>query len=176
MLTLSGKHINLRPLEPEDLDFIYDIENNEDLWELSSTQTPYSRFLIQQYLENAHRDIYEVKQLRLVIESKEGESLGLIDIFDFDPQHRRAAIGILIVDQENRGKGFGAEALQLLCDYVFERLKLHQVYANVAADNLKSQKLFRQRGFEKIGVKKDWNLVNGNYKDEFLYQLLNNVY
>lgn len=176
MLTLSGKHINLRPLEPEDLDFIYDIENNEDLWELSSTQTPYSRFLIQQYLENAHRDIYEVKQLRLVIESKEGESLGLIDIFDFDPQHRRAAIGILIVDQENRGKGFGAEALQLLCNYAFERLKLHQVYANVAADNLKSQKLFTQRGFEKIGVKKDWNLVNGNYKDEFLYQLLNNVY
>ena len=74
MLTLSGKNINLRPLEPEDLEFIYEIENNEDLWELSSTQTPYSRFLIKQYLDNAHRDIYEVKQLRLVIETKEEEA------------------------------------------------------------------------------------------------------
>ncbi|SHI53871.1 diamine N-acetyltransferase [Mesonia phycicola] len=176
MLTLTGKHISLRPLEPEDLDFIYQIENNEDLWELSSTQTPYSRFLIQQYLDNAYRDIYEVKQLRLVIENNEKESLGLIDIFDFDPQHRRAAIGILIVEQQNRGKGFGAEALNLLCGYAFERLKLHQVYANVAEDNLKSQKLFEHQGFQKIGVKKDWNLVNGIYKNEYLYQLLNNVY
>ncbi|MAN26391.1 MULTISPECIES: GNAT family N-acetyltransferase [Mesonia] len=176
MLTLSGKNINLRPLEPEDLEFIYEIENNEDLWELSSTQTPYSRFLIKQYLDNAHRDIYEVKQLRLVIETKEEERLGLIDIFDFDPQHRRAAIGILIVEKENRGKGFGAEALKLLCDYSFERLKLHQLYANVAEENLKSQKLFRNMNFQQIGIKKDWNLVNGNYKNEILYQLINNVY
>ena len=176
MLTLSGKNINLRPLEPEDLEFIYEIENNEDLWELSSTQTPYSRFLIKQYLDNAHRDIYEVKQLRLVIETKEEERLGLIDIFDFDPQHRRAAIGILIVEKENRGKGFGAEALKLLCGYSFERLKLHQLYANVAEENLKSQKLFRNMNFQQIGIKKDWNLVNGNYKNEILYQLINNVY
>ncbi|MBW2961487.1 GNAT family N-acetyltransferase [Mesonia aestuariivivens] len=176
MLTLTGKNINLRPLEPEDLDFIYTIENKEELWELSSTQTPYSRFLIKQYLENAHLDIYEVKQLRLVIEAKNLEALGLIDIFDFDPQHRRAAIGILIVDDQNRGKGFGAEALQLLCDYAFERLKLHQVYANVAEDNLKSQHLFERQGFQIVGVKKDWNLVQGNYKNEILYQFINHVY
>jgi len=176
MLTLTGEHINLRPLEPEDLNFIFEIENNEDLWELSSTQTPYSRFLIKEYLENAHRDIYEVKQLRLVIQNKERQRLGLIDIFDFDPQHRRAAIGILIVNPQNRGKGYGAEALNLLCNYGFERLKLHQLYANIAEDNFKSQKLFEHQGFEKIGIKKDWNLVNGKYKNEYLYQFINNVY
>ena len=63
-----------------------------------------------------------------------------------------------------------------LCDYSFERLKLHQLYANVAEENLKSQKLFRNMNFQQIGIKKDWNLVNGNYKNEILYQLINNVY
>jgi diamine N-acetyltransferase len=67
MVTLQGKNIYLRALEPEDLEFVYAIENDESIWEVSNTQTPYSRFLIRQYLENAHQDIYEAKQLRLVI-------------------------------------------------------------------------------------------------------------
>ena len=67
MITLKGTTIYLRALEPEDLEFIYKIENNESIWDVSNTQTPYSRFLIRQYLENAHQDIYEAKQLRLVI-------------------------------------------------------------------------------------------------------------
>ena len=67
MVTLKGVNIFLRALEPEDLDFVYEIENDENIWELSHTQTPYSRFLIKQYLEEAHKDIYEAKQLRLVI-------------------------------------------------------------------------------------------------------------
>jgi len=176
MLTLQGKNIKLRALEPEDLEFIYEIENNEDLWELSSTQTPYSKFLIKQYLENAHLDIFEVKQLRLVIEDFQQKNLGLIDIFDFEPQHHRAAIGILIAETKNRQKGIGSEALQLLCNYAFSHLKMHQLYAGVSEENVVSQKLFQQQGFLKTGEKKDWNLVNGKYKTEYLYQLINNVY
>ena len=51
MVTLQGLNIYLRALEPEDLEFIYRIENDENIWEVSNTQTPYSKFLIRQYLE-----------------------------------------------------------------------------------------------------------------------------
>ncbi len=176
MLTLTGNKVKLRPLEPEDLDFIHQIENNEIFWELSSTQTPYSRFLIRQYLENAHQDIYEAKQLRLLIEDLQENKIGLIDLFDFDPANKRAGIGILIATEENRGKGLGSQALELLCKYAFTHLKLHQVYANIGQDNQGSIKLFEKMGFEKIGLKKDWNLVNGHYKNEYLFQLINHVY
>lgn len=172
MLTLKGEHIYLRALEPEDLDFIYVVENDERVWEMSSTQTPYSRFLIKQYLENAHKDIYEVKQLRLVICSHDHATLGLIDLFDFNPMHRRAGVGILIAENENRGKGYGAEALALMISYAKEHLALHQLYANVSEDNVTSIKLFEKQGFLKSGVKKEWNLINNTYKDEFLYQLI----
>ncbi|WP_299220711.1 GNAT family N-acetyltransferase [uncultured Aquimarina sp.] len=172
MLTLKGEHIYLRALEPEDLDFVYLIENDERIWEMSTTQTPYSRFLIKQYLENAHQDIYEAKQLRLVICSYDEATLGLIDLFDFNPTHNRAGVGILIAEQVHRGKGYGKEALTLIKNYGKTHLRLHQLYANIAEDNLASIKLFEKEGFKKIGTKNEWNLVDGVYKDELLYQLI----
>jgi diamine N-acetyltransferase len=176
MLTLKGDKVYLRALEPEDLDFIQEVENSEDFWEISSTRVPYSRFLIKKYLQNSHRDIFDVKQLRLMICRLDNTPIGLIDIFDLEPKDRRAALGILIVSDENRGKGYGAEVLKLISSYCFTHLCLHQLYANVTIDNLASIKLFEKCDFKAVGIKKDWILVNGKFKDEILYQLINNVY
>lgn len=176
MTTLKGQNIYLRALEPEDLDFVYAVENDESIWNVSNTQTPYSRFLIRQYLENAHQDIYEAKQLRLAICRNDNFSpIGLIDLFDYDPRNNRAGIGILIQDSENRGQGLGSEALQLLLNYAFTHLNLHQLYANIDSENEASLKLFTTFGFQLIGTKKQWNLVNGKYLDESLFQLINSI-
>ena len=176
MLTLRGNKVYLRALEPEDLDFIVEVENSEEFWEISATRVPYSRYLIRKYLQNSHRDIYEVKQLRLIVCDLENNPLGLIDVFDLEPKDRRAALGILITNETERGKGYGAEVLTLICDYCFTHLHLHQVYANVSEDNLASIKLFEKNKFEKVGVKKDWVLAGGKFKNEILYQLINNVH
>ncbi len=173
MITLKGKHIYLRALEPEDLEFIHTIENDESMWALSNTITPYSKFLIKQYLEHSHKDIFEVKQLRLVISNYDHVALGMIDLFDFDFKNSRAGVGILIKESKNRQLGYGREALQLLIKYSFSHLNLHQLYCNITEGNVASVKLFENQGFNKIGLKKDWNYVEGNYKNEFLYQLLN---
>lgn len=174
MITLKGEHIFLRALEPEDLEFIHEIENDETIWELSCTQTPYSKFLIRQYLEHSHKDIFEAKQLRLVISNYNNEALGLIDLFEFDFKNKRAGVGILIKQQENRHKGIGSEALQLLVNYSFSHLGLHQLFCNIAEDNQPSIKLFTRLGFKKVGLKKDWIQFNGSYKNEYLFQLINN--
>ncbi len=174
MKTLKGKNIYLRALEPNDLEFVYAVENDESIWNVSNTQTPYSRFLIRQYLENAHQDIYEAKQFRLAIcKNQDFPAIGLIDLFDFDPKNNRAGIGILILNQDNRNSGVGSEALELLLNYAFTHLNLHQLYANIDTENEISISLFTKFGFQKIGVKKQWNLVNGTYKDEALFQLIN---
>ena len=174
MVTLKGRHIYLRALEPEDLEFVYAIENDESIWEISHTQTPYSRFLVRQYLENAHQDIYEAKQLRLAIcDYDDDMAIGLIDLFEFDPKNNRAGVGILIKNTKDRNQGIGSEALELLINYGFYHLNLHQIFANIDTENVPSLKLFANFGFQKIGTKKQWNLVNGKYKDEALFQLLN---
>jgi diamine N-acetyltransferase len=174
MITLKGDNIYLRALEPEDLEFIHGIENDESIWELSNTQTPYSKFLIKQYLKHAHKDIFEVKQLRLAISSYDEVALGMIDIFDFDFKNSRAGVGILVKETNDRLKGYGREALKLLVDYSFTHLGLHQLYCNISEGNEASIKLFSNQGFTKIGLKKDWNKVNDTYKNEYIYQLINN--
>ncbi len=115
-------------MEPEDLEFIHEIENDESIWEISNTETPYSKYLIKQYIEESHKDIYQVKQLRLVISNYDNKALGMIDIFDFDFKNKRAGIGILIKDEKNRMNGIGSEALALLINYCFTHLNLHQLY------------------------------------------------
>jgi diamine N-acetyltransferase len=171
-MTLSNLHINLRALEPEDLEFLFQIENNESFWEVSHTQTPFSKYILKRYLENAHLDIYESKQLRLMIEEKStSKQIGMIDLFDFNPQHKRAGIGILIHPGFQK-KGFASEALSLLINYSFSHLQMHQLYANITSDNSKSLALFQNQNFIEIGVKKDWILSDGKFKDEVLFQLI----
>ncbi|PQB06380.1 GNAT family N-acetyltransferase [Polaribacter filamentus] len=171
-MTLSGQQINLRALEPEDLEFLYQIENNESFWEVSHTQTPFSKYVLKQYLENAHLDIYESKQLRLLIEEKSTKKqLGMIDLFDFNPQHKRAGVGILI-HPDFQKNGFASEALSLLISYSFSHLQLNQLFANITLDNDKSLALFKKQNFVKIGIKKDWILSEGKFKDEVLFQLI----
>lgn len=173
MTTLKGNIISLRALEPTDLKYLYQIENNESFWNVSNTQKPFSKDLLQQYLNNSHLDIYEIKQLRLVVtENKTNTQVGFIDLFDFEPKHRRAGIGILI-DNTHQNKGYGSLALSLMIDYCFKHLDLHQLYANITSNNIKSITLFENQGFILVGSKKDWIYLNQQYYNELLYQLIN---
>ncbi len=170
MVKLTGKKCFLRALEPQDLDFLYQLENDTGVWEISGTLVPYSRAVLKKYLDNAHRDIFEVKQLRLSVCDPEGNIKGLIDMFDFDPKNSRAGLGIVVLNAADRNKGMGAEAITLFVDYAFSVLNLHQVYANILEDNAASRHVFEKLGFTIAGVKKDWVRWGNAYKNEVLYQ------
>ena len=175
MVDLKGNSINLRGLVLQDLAFLYTIENDESLWELSQIQTPFSKDVLKKYLETAQSDIKKQKQLRLVITSKSNQPLGFIDLFDFDFHNKHAGVSIVLTEM-NRGKGYGKEALTLLMDYSFNTLELHQLYSNVLEDNSVSIRLFESAGFEKVGLKKKWRFYKGRYKNEYLFQFINHVF
>ena len=175
MNLLEHDHISLRALEPEDLEILYTWENNPAVWHLSGTLVPYSKFVLKQYLQNAAKDIFELKQLRLIIELRdEKRPVGAIDLFDFDPQHRRAGVGVLIADQSDRGKGYASEALETLVKYCFNVLGLHQLWCNIAASNKLSIQLFTSAGFKLVGEKRDWLYTGSGYENELLLQCIKN--
>ena len=170
MKLLKGTSVLIRALEPEDLDFLYEIENDTEIWEISGTLAPYSRNVLREYLKNSHRDIYEVKQLRLAICDLEGNCQGLVDLYDFDPKNRRAGIGIVISSVLSRNKGYGSEVLELICEYAFGVLDLHQLYAGVGSENKPSLHLFKKLGFDQTGVKKEWIRTKSGFEDEVFMQ------
>lgn len=169
---MKYKEILLRALEPEDLELLYTWENNVSHWIISSTVTPFSKYTLKRYLENSHKDIYETGQLRLMIDHiADNTTIGTIDIFDFDPFHKRAGVGILIANENYRRKGFATMALKCLIDYSFVTLQLHQLYCNILANNFESMELFKKAGFVQSGIKKDWIKTPDGYLDEYLFQL-----
>lgn len=173
-MVLNGSNIYLRALEPEDLDYLYTIENNPEVWHLSNTLAPLSRFVLKQYIEQSiESDIYTLKQQRFMICKKNNNSsIGTIDLFDFDPTNHRAGIGILLSEKSNRGLGYGSEALKLLINYSFEILHLHQLYCNILEDNSGSINLFTKFGFSLVGTKIDWIFTKNKYTNELLFQLI----
>lgn len=171
---MKYKNINLRALEPEDLELLYDWENNDSYWTISNTISPFSKFTLKRYLENSHKTIFETSQLRLMIEHiKDKVTIGTIDIFNFDPFHSRAGLGILIANEKYRRKGYASMSLTCIIDYCFKKLKLHQLYCNILENNCESIDLFKKQGFVQTGIKKGWIKTSDGYLDEYMFQLIN---
>ncbi len=175
MVLLNDTRLILRGLEPEDLDFLYACENNTDIWQVSHTLVPYSKYVLKQYLANSHLDIYTNRQLRLLIIPKNDPEnpVGLVDLFDFDPYHHRAGIGILIHREQDRKQGYASAAIKMIITYAFSHLHLHQLYATIGKSNNQSIHLFEKNGFIQTGIKKDWLKRESGWEDELLYQLIN---
>jgi diamine N-acetyltransferase len=169
---LQSSLLRLRAPELSDLDYLFHVENDTREWMVSACKVPYSRFQLQQYIETNAHDLYVDKQLRLMIERvDDNQVVGVIDLFDFSPADRRAEMGI-VVDRECRGKGYGREALMLLCDYAECVLDLRQLYAYVFEDNVSARQLFASSGFELTATLLDWVFRNKKFRSVCLYQRL----
>ncbi len=163
---LTGERIFLRAPEPEDLDWLYGIENNSELWSVGSVNAPYSRFALKEYIAACSNDIFETKQMRFVISTKDGqENIGLIDIFNFSALDSRAEVGIALLS-EHQGKGYAGEALELLEQYAQNHLRLRLLYAKMSpARHERSLKLFLANGYVRHATLPAWHFFDGKFED-----------
>ena len=167
---LKYGQITLRALEPNDIELLYLWENNIEIWQVSNTRAPFSKHILAKYIKDSKGDIFETKQLRLIIENETGIAVGTIDLFDIDPYHQRAGIGILVHNVNERRKGYAYEALMAMSDYCLNFIGLRQLYANIQTGNEASLHLFKKAGFEITGVKKGWIRTLSGWEDELLVQ------
>lgn len=173
MELLQNDIVRLRAVEPEDLEVLYRWENNPAWWNLGNTLVPYSRYHLKEYIAESHRDIFELKQLRLMIDLRTtGVTVGMVDLYDFDPFHRRAGVGILI-DPHYQKRGLGRESLSLLSGYAFSFLKLHQLFVHIPVGNEASKALFAGCGFRTTGLLRDWITVGDGRSDVLVMQRIN---
>ncbi len=167
---LAHGDIVLRALEPEDLDLLYAWENEVALWNIGNTHSPFSRHQLKQYIAEASLDIYTRKQERFIITNSEGKAVGAIDLFDFDPYHQRAAVGILIHKGEDRRHGYASDALAALEKYAANILGIRQLSSSVSEANQPSLQLFEKAGYQVTGIKKSWLRTAQGWENEWFMQ------
>lgn len=171
-MLLSNSLVTLRACEPGDVDVLYQWENDTSLWGCASTVAPLSRAQLLDYVDHYDGNVFSAGQLRLMVTSTAtGTPVGVVDLFDCDPLNRRAAVGILVC-RECRGKGYGAQALELVKGYCRSHLGLHQLHCTVAADNEASRALFSDAGFTVSGRLRSWLRRGGRWHDAYLYQAM----
>lgn len=163
--------VRLRAMEPEDLDFLYAVENDHTTWSVGNTSVPYSRYVLHDYIANAVNDIYADGQVRLVVENEGGEAVGLVDVVNFDARHRRAEVS-LVIHREHRGKGYATATLNRLHDYALHTLHLHQLFAIVEEGNAASLSLFRKLGYDGENRLCEWLYDGVGWHDALLLQRL----
>ena len=168
---LKDDIVSLRTPEPEDLELMFAMENDTTLWSIGSATLPYSRYTLRTYLEQSRQDLFSERQARFVIELKNGETAGMIDLADFDPLNSRAEVCIGLLGK-HRGKGIATRALTLLCDYAFRKLHMNQLYAFIPEWNEESLKLFEKNSFKKNALLQQWQRTENGYSNVFLVQKL----
>ena len=168
---MKQTNVTLRAMEPEDLELLYRIENDTTLWNVGATNVPYSRYALHDFIANSSSDIYRDRQVRLMIENAEHETIGIVDVVNFDPQHIRAEIGIVILGAY-RNKGYGIRTLSQIEDYARNVLHLHQIYAIIEASNAVSIRLFNSLHYEQSARLRDWLFDGKTFHDALLVQKL----
>ena len=161
--------VRLRAMEPEDLDALYRIENDRDVWDVGENNVPYSRYILHDYIANASADIYVDKQVRMVVENEKGQLVGVADVVNFCPSHARAEVSIVIC-REHRKKGYARAAIRQIMEYALRTLHLHQLYAVVREDNMPSLNLFSSLGFKSRMVLEDWLFDGKDYHNAVVMQ------
>ncbi len=170
-------HIHLRKVEPQDLPFLYLVENDDSQWRNASTHNPLSQKDLRDYIESSTGDIYRDGQLRLIIESRVKSqepgfrTLGVADLFDFDPLAGKAALGLYILP-EARGKHLAEETVHLLEEYAFDFLHLKQLYAIISVANKACVRLFERMAYHASAPLLCWDGEN----DAIVFQKLNKEY
>lgn len=107
-----------------------------------------------------------------IVRSDDDKLIGNCGIQQVDPVRRSAEIGLFIGEEENRSKGYGSEVLNLLLDYGFNFLNLHNIMLRVFSFNERAISCYKKVGFKEIGRRRQSYYLNDSYYDEVYMDIL----
>lgn len=167
MAFLEGPTVSLRPVEESDLEFVHAGLNHPAVRPFVGQRLPTSLAGEREYLEAAN-DRDDAVQLLVEVD---GEPVGVVE---FDPIDREAGVADLAVwvHPDHQGRGYAREAVELMCTYAFDELRLHKVTADAYASNEASRGLFESIGFVQEGIGREDAYFDGEYRDSVYYGLL----
>ena len=167
---ITGDKVYLSPMSIEDAE-TYCRWLNDPLiaGNIDGAAKVYSLAAEREYIEKTQKGNAHIYAIVL----KETDTLiGNIGIEEIDTTSRTATIGMFIGDEENRGKGFGSEALRLACRYAFDRPNMHSLHLWVFSFNERAMNMYKKVGFKEVGRMRESYYLDGKYHDSILMDIL----
>ncbi len=157
----------------DDVDAIRDLKNNEKAaLLLGGIHRQYSSEDIENWINFHNNNPEEV--LLVVEDTTAGKLIGHVGLYKIDPIAKKTEYGILIADDNSRGKGYGTKCTSLMVEYAFIKLGMHKVTAEVLSENAASIAMFKKCGFSVDGCLRDDIFKNERYYDVLCMSILNN--
>jgi len=166
---ISGENILLQEINETYTPLILKWRNSESVMRNFIIQEPLTEEMHNMWLKNKVAT-GEVAQFIILI--KDGlVPIGTVYLRDIDKVHDKAEFGIYIGENFQRGKGYGKESTQLICQYGFEVLNLHKIMLRVLAFNESAIKTYEHAGFKQEAYLKQDVKINDKYEDVILMAL-----
>lgn len=160
--------IRLRAVEPDDAEFMFVSENDEQCIDSSDNIAPLSMRQLTEYALTYDADPFRAGQLRMIVENETGLRVGIADLYEISSLHSRACAAIYIVEPHRR-KGYALAALEALATYARSRLGLSKIAARILSNNHASMNLFRKAGYKPCAILPQWHFASGRFHDMHIF-------
>lgn len=172
-IVLKCNNLLFRKPTQEDVERLVELKNNKKASMLLGGNTPiYTMEGISKWVDYHNHNEEEV--LLVVYDETAGKLIGHVGLYKIDLLTKKSAFGILLADDDSRGKGYGTMCTKTLVNYAFDELGLHKVYAEVISENKASEAMLKKCGFRTDGILRDDNYKNGVYYDVLTMSILEN--
>ena len=156
----------------KDVDALCKLKNNEKAaLLLGGIHHKYTQTDIVNWIDFHNNNTNEV--LLVMEDISTGKLIGHVGLYKIDRIAKKTEFGILIADDESRGKGYETKATNLMVEYAFHELGMHKVTAEVLNENTASLSMFKKCGFTTDGCLRDDVFKNGRYYDVVCMSILN---
>lgn len=167
---ITGDKVYLSPISSDDAETYCNWLNDPLIaGNIDGAAKVYSLTAEREYIDTMQK---QNAHIYAIINKETDALIGNIGIEDIDNTSRTATIGVFIGDEENRGKGFGSEALRLACRYAFDRLNLHSLHLWVFSFNERAMNVYKKVGFKEVGRMRESYYLDGKYHDSILMDIL----
>lgn len=175
LIELKGKNVILRNLTTnnaqEVLEYYNKNKNHLAPFEPTKDINFYTLEAQKKLLSKSYREFLNGSSIDLGI-FKEEKLLGKIKLSQI--LHGSFKNGILgySIDQDEQGKGYMRESVNILLKYAFNECELHRIEASALVNNKKSRTVLIKSGFKLIGVNEKYLLINGKWEDHATYYIV----